>query len=59
MTTALEGGEWSAALPSRTLLPGKKRYPFYRRLGGPQGLFLFNIMSPKIRLKVAFGVPGL
>jgi len=37
MTAALEGGEWSAACPSRTLLPGKSRYPFYRRLGEPQG----------------------
>jgi len=37
MTTALEGGEGSAALTGRTLLPGKTRYPFYRRLGGPQG----------------------
>ena len=37
MTTALEGGEWSAARPGRTLPPGKTRYPFYRRLGGPQG----------------------
>jgi len=30
-------GEWSAARPGRTLPPGKNRYPFYRRLGGPQG----------------------
>ena len=37
MTAALEGGEWSAARPGRTLPPGKNRYPFYRRLGGPQG----------------------
>ena len=37
MTAALEGGEWSAARPGRTLLPGKTRYPFYRRPGGPQG----------------------
>ena len=29
MTAALEGGEWSAARPGRTLLPGKTRYPFY------------------------------
>ena len=33
MTAALEGGEWSAARPGRTLPPGKIRYPFYRRLG--------------------------
>ena len=37
MTAALEGGEWSAARPGRTLPPGKTRYPFSRRLGGPQG----------------------
>jgi len=37
MTTALEGGEWSAACAGLTLPPGKTQYPFYRRLGGPQG----------------------
>jgi len=37
MTAALEGDEWSASRPVRTLPPGKTRYPFYRRLGGPQG----------------------
>ena len=37
MTAALEGGEWSAARPGHTLPPGKTRYLFYRRLGGPQG----------------------
>jgi hypothetical protein len=37
MTAALEGREWSAARRGRTLPPGKTRYPFYRRLGGPQG----------------------
>ena len=36
MTAALKGGEWPAAHPARTLLPGKTRYPFYRRLGRPQ-----------------------
>ena len=36
MTTALEGGEGSASRPGRSLLPGKTRYPLYRRLGGPQ-----------------------
>ena len=33
----LEGGEWSAARPSSSLPPGNIRYPFYRRLSGPQG----------------------
>jgi len=37
MTAALEGGEWSATRLGRTLPPGKTRYPFYRRLGKPQG----------------------
>ena len=34
VTTGL--ASWSAARPGRTLPPGKTRYPFYRRLGGPQ-----------------------
>ena len=37
MTAALDGGEWSVARPGRTLPSGNTRYPFYRRLGGPQG----------------------
>jgi hypothetical protein len=38
MTTALEGGEWSASRPGRNLPPGKiLYYPLYSRLGGPQG----------------------
>ena len=37
MTAALEGGEWSAARPGRTLPPGKTRYSSYRKLVGPQG----------------------
>jgi len=37
MTAALEGGEWSASRPGRTLPPGKTRYELYRRLGGPKG----------------------
>jgi hypothetical protein len=39
MTTALEGGEWSAARPGHILPAGKTRYPLYRRLGGPQGRY--------------------
>ena len=35
-TSALEVGEGSASRPGSTLPPGKTRYPFYRRLGGPQ-----------------------
>jgi len=37
MTVALEGGEWSAARPGRTLPPGKTGYSMYGRLGGPKG----------------------
>jgi len=37
MTAALEGSVWSAARPCHTLLPGKTRYPLYRRLCGPPG----------------------
>ena len=37
MTAPVEGGVWSAALPGRNIPLGKTRYPFYRRLGGPQG----------------------
>jgi len=37
MTTALEGGGGSASHPGCSLPSGKNRYPFYRRLGGPQG----------------------
>jgi hypothetical protein len=35
-TSALDGGEWSTARPGH-FTPGKTRYPFYSRLGGPQG----------------------
>jgi len=34
MTAALEGGEWSAARPGRTLPSGKTRYPI---VGEPLG----------------------
>jgi hypothetical protein len=37
MTVALEGSEWPAARPGRTLPPGKTWYQFYKRLGGSQG----------------------
>ena len=46
MTAALEGGEWSAARPGRTLPPGKTRYPFYRRLGIGTEYFKHGTHSP-------------
>jgi hypothetical protein len=37
LTSALDGGEWSASRPGRALPRGKDpRYPLYRGLGGPQ-----------------------
>ena len=46
-------GEWSAARPCRTLPPGKTRYPFYRRLGGPQGRsgWVENLVRTGIRFR--------
>ena len=37
MTATLEGGGWSTARLGQSLPPGKTRYQFYRRLGGPKG----------------------
>jgi hypothetical protein len=37
LTSTLDGGGWSTPHPGR-FTPGKDtRYPFYRRVGGPQG----------------------
>jgi hypothetical protein len=37
LTSALDGGEWSASRPGRFTLQGKSPwYPLDRRLGGPQ-----------------------
>jgi hypothetical protein len=37
LTSALDGGEWSASRPDRALPRGKDPwYPLYRMLGGPQ-----------------------
>jgi len=64
MTAALEGGEWSAARPGRTLPPGKTRYPFYRRLCGPQGrsersenLVPTGIRSPDLSARSSVAIP--
>jgi len=37
MTAALEGGEWSAAHPGRTLPPGKDPVPILREAGWAPG----------------------
>ena len=59
MTAALEGGEWSVARPGRTLPPGKTRYPFYRRLGGPQGRSgrAENLVPTGIRSRSSVAIP--
>jgi len=59
MTAALEEGEWSAARPGRTLPPGKTRYPFYRRQGGPHGLSerTENLVPTGIRSRTVQSLP--
>ena len=37
MTATLEGGEWSAARPGRTLLPGKDPVPIVQEAGWAPG----------------------
>jgi hypothetical protein len=38
LTSAVDGGEWSASRPGRFIARGRSpRYPLDRRLGGPQG----------------------
>ena len=56
MTTALEGGEWSAARPGRTLPLGKTRCPLYKRLGGPQGRSgrAENLVPTRIRSRTVY-----
>jgi len=51
-------GEWSAACLGRTLLRGKTRYPFYRRLGGPQGRtgWAENLVLTGIRSRAVLSV---
>jgi len=58
-TTALEVGEWSAVRPGRTLPPGKSRYPFCRRLGGPQGRSeqAENLVPTRTRSRTVHPVP--
>jgi len=61
MTTALEGGKWSAARPGRTLPSGKIQYAFYRRLGGPQGRsgWAENLVPTGIRSRTVQSVAQL
>jgi len=54
MAAALEGGEWSAARPGRTLSPGKTRYPLYKTIGGPQSRSgrAENLVPTRIRSRI-------
>jgi len=64
MTATLDGVSGQQHPPGRALLPGKIRYPLYRRLGGPQGRsgraenlgpigsFFFLILSAYILISV-------
>jgi hypothetical protein len=49
MTTPLEGGEWSAARPGRTLSPGKTRYPLYRSLHSMYFLHVIAVLFITVR----------
>jgi len=54
MTAALEGGEWSAALPSRTLLPGKDPVPIVEEAGwAPHILCTMNKFVSEV-MRLAF-----
>ena len=63
MTAALEGDEWSAARPGRTLPPGKTPYPFYKGRDWPQGRSerAENLVPARIRSRtvhpVAVAIP--
>jgi len=37
LTSAFDGGEWSASSPGRFILGKRPQDPLDRRLGGPQG----------------------
>jgi hypothetical protein len=57
LTSALDGSEWSASLPGRTLPPGKDlQYPLDRRLGGPQ-LVLTQKLEEKSSASAKDGTP--
>jgi hypothetical protein len=65
MTSALEGGEWSAARPGRNLPPGKTRYPYVQEAGGvpapvwtgPQNLSPTGIRSTDRPARSSVAIP--
>ena len=52
MTAALEGGEWLAALPGRTLPPGKTRYHFTVGWVGPRASLDGRKISSPPKIKI-------
>jgi len=54
MTAALEGGEWSAARPGRTLPPGKDPVPILQEVGWAQG----PVWTGAENLAHRYSIPG-
>jgi hypothetical protein len=65
MTTALEGGEWSAARPGRTFTPGKDPVPIVQEAGwvprpvwtGAENLAPTGIRSPDRQARSSVAIP--
>jgi hypothetical protein len=47
LTSALDGGEWSASRPGRFTPRESPWYPLDRRLGGPQRLSVHGVEEKK------------
>jgi hypothetical protein len=66
MTAALEGGEWSAALPGRTLPTGKDQVSILQEAGwvpgpvrtGAKNLFPTGIRSPDRPARSSVAIPN-
>jgi hypothetical protein len=53
LTSAVDGGEWSVSRPVCALPQGKDpRYPFYRRLGGPQPVWTQRLEEKSFSITV-------
>ena len=65
MPAALEGDEWSAARPGRTLPPGKTRYPFLQEAEwapgpvwtGAENLVPTGIRSRTVQPRSSLAIP--
>jgi hypothetical protein len=56
LTSALDGDEWSASRSGRFALGKEPRYPFNRRLGGPQSWSGHNVVIKTIKLHMCVRV---